>query len=506
MAMAKKYIRFLMIVVPIGLAVLLVYNIFNLSKDKQSSQNIENKMTVGQENNIFSDIEAPRNFDWKKYSGTTLNFIVENNINADILTKHVASFTDLTGINVNIVALDYDSMIQKINLDFISKTGKFTLIYVDPYQTLNRFSNDLSNLNKFNNSALLPHIQGGLDDFFEEQVMIESYFINQNKLCSIPFDTTTMIFFYRKDIFSKYREQFMQENGFDWTPGTQAFTWERFVQISEWISKNVPKDEVKYGSGYMGQKHNSLYCLFSTILASYGGDYFEDENISTIGTEKPNNIMINSEEFIEALKMYKKINSVSSPESQDWNWYDTAEAFKNGEVAMMFNWDENISAIENAAISKVAGNVGYSILPYGSERSANIYGGAGIGINNYATDAEKEAAWLFIVWATSPQVQSLILEEAGGGSLPPRKSICNEVNLEQFSAGGDSKGISKTALKQSNVVLESWKEENVYYRPKVENFYDIERIIIDEIYNMLHHDLDPEWTAQQIYNRINNLT
>jgi multiple sugar transport system substrate-binding protein len=172
----------------------------------------------------------------------------------------------------------------------------------------------------------------------------------------------------------------------------------------------------------------------------------------------------------------------------------------------MLNWDENISAIENASISQVAGNVGYSILPYGSVRSANIYGGSGIGINNYATNIEKEAAWLFIVWATSPQIQSFILEESGGGSLPPRKSICSEENIGLADLKTGRKGISKTALKQSHVVLEAWKKENVYYRPKVQNFYYIERIIIDEVYNMMRDDLEPEVTAQKIYTRINNLT
>ncbi|MDF2594798.1 MAG: hypothetical protein K0R69_1139 [Clostridia bacterium] len=504
--MIKNYLRFIGITIVALGGLLSCIIAFNVSRDEFGEEKKQKETTNRPITENPYNIEVPENFDWKKFNGTSLNFIVENNINADILTKHVGRFTELTGININIVALDFDSMIQKINLDFISKTGKFTLIYVDPYQTLNRFSQDLCNLNKYNSSSLLPHIQGGLEDFFEEQVMIESYFINQNELCSIPFDTTTMIFFYRKDIFSKYKEQFMKENGFDWTPGTTEFTWERFIQISEWISNNVPKDEVKYGSGYMGQKHNSLYCLFSTILASYGGDYFEDENISTVGTEKPNNIIINNKAFVEALKIYKKINSVSSPESREWNWYDTAEAFKNGEVAMMLNWDENISAIENASISQVAGNVGYSILPYGSVRSANIYGGSGIGINNYATNIEKEAAWLFIVWATSPQIQSFILEESGGGSLPPRKSICSEENIGLADLKTGRKGISKTALKQSHVVLEAWKKENVYYRPKVQNFYYIERIIIDEVYNMMRDDLEPEVTAQKIYTRINNLT
>jgi hypothetical protein len=42
---------------------------------------------------------------------------------------------------------------------------------------------------------------------------------------------------------------------------------------------------------------------------------------------------------------------------------NSVEAFKNGEIARMPNWDENYwAAIENKELSRVAGKVGYSIL------------------------------------------------------------------------------------------------------------------------------------------------
>ena len=33
------------------------------------------------------DIEAPEGFDWKQFDGMTLNFLIENNIYANVLSK-----------------------------------------------------------------------------------------------------------------------------------------------------------------------------------------------------------------------------------------------------------------------------------------------------------------------------------------------------------------------------------------------------------------------------------
>ncbi|AKL95921.1 ABC-type sugar transport system, periplasmic component [Clostridium aceticum] len=454
---------------------------------------------------IFPNIKAPIDFDWRQFEGMTLNFLVENNINANVLSKESQLFTEITGININIRPMDFSTLIQKINIDFISKTGKYQLVYVDPYQTLNRFAEtNLEDLNRYNNDPNLPHIPGGIEDFFEKQILVDSYFIDQETLYTVPFDTTTMIMYYRKDIFEKYKEAFMEEKGYDWTPGQPDFTWERYVEIAAWIEKNV--DEVKYGSGHMAQKHNSIFCDFSNVLAAYGGDYFSDKNIGGLGLRAPRHIRILEPNFIDALNMYKKIVNTSSPESLYWDWYDTAEAFKNGEIAMMPNWDENASAIENPATSKVAGKVGYSILPNGLKRSANIFGGSGIGINQHANEREKQAAWLFIVWATSPQTQLFVLQHPEGGGIPPRKSVYADETIEQVLEGYAEENSEKyRTMLQLPTVLQAWEEENVYYRPKIGNFYHIEQIIIKNLHEMIRDNLSAEDTARLMYDEIRAL-
>ena len=161
---------------------------------------------------------------------------------------------------------------------------------------------------------------------------------------------------------------------------------------------------------------------------------------------------------------------------------------------MMPNWDENWAAIENGELSKVAGKVGYSILPYGDVRSANIYGGAGIGISKFATEEQKKAAWLFIVWMASRDIQLVILNAPEGGNIPPRKSVCEDEEIRKA-----------TNALQMEVVLSAWEEDKVYFRPKTANFVHVERIIKDTLYDMLRNDLTPEATAHALAGQIDTL-
>lgn len=370
--------------------------------------------------NEIGNVEAPADFDWRQCEGTILNFICEDNINANILSKETERFTETTGIKVNIKRMDFNTLEEKINMEFISKTAQYDLIYVDPYKTLNRFYDGLEDLNQYENDPTLPHIVGGIGSFDKEQLEICSYFSNTELLYAIPFDSTTMILFYRKDILEQYKEQMKTELGFEPDPENGTFTWDQYIAVAEWIDKNVDKSVIKYGSITMSARHNSIYTAFSTVLGAYGGNYFASEKVTSLGSDTSSNILSKTAEFKAALEEFKKLTAINPKNNLGYTWDEAANTFTNGEAAMMMNWDENVSAIEN---SPVAGKVGYSILPKGSVRSSNIYGGSGIGINSYAGSKRKLAAWLFIVWATSPEVQMRSFTEKEGGTLPTRTAL-----------------------------------------------------------------------------------
>ncbi|MCA0384081.1 MAG: extracellular solute-binding protein [Firmicutes bacterium] len=439
----------------------------------------------------FENYTFPEGFDIRKYEGITLNFIVENNLSANILSLETEEFTKLTGINIKIRPTDYDTFIQKINLDFISKAGDYQLIYSDPYQTLNRFHDGLEVLNQYMLAPDLPKLQVPISDFFRTQLEVCSYFETTDALYTIPFDSTTMVLYYRKDVFEDFKNAFMRDKGYDWTPGTEDFTWERYIEVAQWIDTYVPNEIVEFGSGQMAQAHNSIFCEFSNVLASNGGDYFRDENIGTLGRSSFDKLDVMSPAFVSSLDLYKRIVDVSAPASLTWKWEDAADAFSRGKIAMMLNWDENYAQLDNSSNFRVRGNVGTAILPYGTVRSANIYGGSGIGINKYASEEEKEAAWFFITWASSKDMQLRILTEPTGGALPTIQSAYDAIDPD-----------FRASHPQIDTVLKAWAPENIYLRPKLENFYTIEQHIIEALHTMVRDDLDPNEVALTLYRNI----
>jgi multiple sugar transport system substrate-binding protein len=440
-----------------------------------------NTELFGEQESKFGNVEAPETFDWKSCDGTILNFICEDNINANILSQECEKFTEVTGIKVNIKRMDFNTLEEKINMEFISKTAQYDLIYVDPYKTLNRFSDGLEDLNQYENDPTLPHIVGGMDSFSKEQLEVCSYFGDTDKLYAIPFDSTTMILFYRQDIFDQYKVQMKKDLGFEPDPGSGDFTWEQFIAVSRWIDGNVDNSKVKYGSITMSANHNSIYTAFSSVLSAYGGDYFTNEKIVSLGTVTGPEIQSGTSEFKTALKRFKEIIALNPESKQGFTWDEAANAFTQGEVAMMINWDENVSAVEN---SVVAGKVGYHVLPKGNQRSANIYGGSGIGINSYSSSKKKLAAWMFIVWATSPTVQMKSFTEKAGGTLPTRTALRASIEKEY------SKGIP-----QVPAMVKSQEKEYAYYRPKMENGYEFENIIITNLFQMVQKDSDVKFVA-----------
>src|SRR3989339_358182 len=120
---------------------------------------------------------------------------------------------DKTGIRVVVEQLTLDDMVQKVALDFSSESGNYEVIYVDSRQVLAPFYKNLVQLNTLMADLSLPQIPQGLDDFFPTQVSEVGRMLDEENLYALPYDTPTMIWFYRTDIFDKYRERFQRDAG-----------------------------------------------------------------------------------------------------------------------------------------------------------------------------------------------------------------------------------------------------------------------------------------------------
>jgi len=432
---------------------------------------------------------------WKQYSGTTLNFISENTAPTAAIASNLQPFTDLTGITVNVLQLELGTMVQKVALDIGSGEGSYQIVYADPYQIVAPYHDALAELDEFNEDENLPSVPKGLEDFISTQLAAAGRFADENKLYGLPYDCPTMIWMYRKDLFEKYGDSMSQDLGFDPTPSASS-TWGEYYQIAKWFNEN--QDEVPYGTGHQARQYDSLMCDFSNILWCYGGDYFDNEVVGSLGTVDPGPSTLDQPEALEAAAFYKKLLGIAHPGSVSWDWNATDEAFRTGQIAMTPNWHEFTAVDQDPAESEIAGKIGYSPLPKGPARNANMYGGSSIAINGASPVEEQRAAWLFLVWATSPDTMLMGMKSDVGGGTPTRRSLYElpEVKKEMKPPS------DMPNLLTYDAVSEAWKPENIGLRPKIPSWNECDTIIYTEVSKMLADQKSPEEamkTAKQYF-------
>lgn len=433
---------------------------------------------------------------WMQASGTKINFVSENTPPTTAISKELASFKKLTGIDVEITQMQLGALIKKVALDFGAGRSAYDVIYADPYQVVSPYHAGLADLNALNDDASLPSVPKGLDDFIQAQLGAVGYFGSKEKLYALPYDCPTMIWIYRKDLFDKYHDQMVKDLGFDPTPSAKL-TWEQYYQIAKWFNGDQAK-EVKYGTGHQAKQYDSLQCDFSNVLMAYGGEYFENgDKVGLLGTTTPGPCMLDQKAAVNAAKFYQKLLKIADPGSTSWDWTGVANAFQNSRFAMMPEWHEFAGALETGPL---AGKVGYAPLPTGPARSANLFGGTGVGINGNATGKQRAAAWLFLIWATSPQTQLDSLKIGGG--TPTRTSV---YNMPEVKAASHPPTDIPSMLTADTMQI-AWQDDFIGLRPKIPEWPRADTAIFTQLSKMLAGEQSPEQTMMTTKKMIDQAT
>ena len=430
-----------------------------------------------------ADEAAPPGDDLRRFAGTTLNFISENTAPTSAIAANLEPFRRLTGIDVQIVQLELTALVQRVALDLASGVGSYHVIYADPYQVLAPYHQALADLNRFQEDPNLPDAEQ-LQDFFPVQLDAAGKFGRDGKLYALPYDAPTLVWMYRRDVLEKHRERMQQDLGFDPMPRDDS-TWEQWYETSRWLRDHRDQTGIPFGTGHQARQHDSLMNDFSNVLWAYGGDYFPNgQAVGRFGTNDPGEPLLDRPEALEAADVYRRLVSIAHPSSTGWDWTGLAEAFGAGQVAMCAEWHEFAAGFETGPL---AGKVDYARLPRGPVRSANMYGGTGIGINGQSSERDQQAAWLFVTWATSKEVQLSNLKSEVGGGTPTRESIYRlpEVRNEMRRPS------EMPNILTTDAVFEAWQPENVGLRPKIAAWNECDTTIFTELSKMLAGK-DPE--------------
>lgn len=244
---------------------------------------------------------------------------------------------------------------------------------------------------------ILKDQQGYLKGFVEGAV--QDYGMYVESLYTIPFMPGAQILFYQKDLFESRALQVRFQRRYN--EGLQPpRTWKQFNAVAEFFTRSyTPESPVRYGVSMSSGKNVYTSIDFLNRLWAYGGHMFDEHG----------NITINSNNAVNALKNLKISHQFCSDRKLS-SWDECAAEFSSGDSAMVILYNSDVGDINNYTKSKVAGNLGYALIP----GSAPVQGGWSLGLNRHGK--HQEEAERFLLWACGSQ-NGIPLSILGGSTF-----------------------------------------------------------------------------------------
>jgi multiple sugar transport system substrate-binding protein len=327
----------------------------------------------------------------KQFSGITLNVVWEDSLQLeDPINYSGPKFEELTGIKINPVGKPFTELFQSQVAEHIGQTGAYDVLSFPPAWTADFVSQGMAEplqpfIDQYGNPA-------DLEDFHPLYRGLMNYGGN---IYGIFDDGDTIILYYRTDLFEDQanKDEFKAANGFDLAPPTD---WDQYDAIQAFFTE---KGGGNSWGGASQRLAGQVYGWFSEEFRNRGGRFFDDETLD--GT-------LSSEPGVTTLNAMLNRNKTMPPGIETWGFPEVLAAWMSGQLAMIGGtwppigrWSEGTTAEQLNWVpeTQVAGKVGYSIMPMGHSLHNS---GFNLGVS--ADSKNKEAAYLFIQWATSPSV------------------------------------------------------------------------------------------------------
>ncbi len=317
----------------------------------------------------------------RAYAGTTINVMLENHPSSNAIKELVPEFEELTGIKVNCEILPYEEMPEKILLSFNMGSSDYDVVMNDSLSMTGYVSNDyVYALDDFvTNEAINQFVN--LGDFVP--TYLESM-KRDGKLYGLPVYGESTFLMYRKDLFEEYNLEVPQ-------------TMEQLIECAKTIYEGT-NGEIA-GITMRGQQGIHVLYTWSGFLWGNGGRWFDENGKMDLA----------SPEAIEAAQVYADLLNDYGPEGYaNFGWQENRLLFQQGKAAMTIDATVNGAYCEDPSGSDVVGKVGYAAVP--AFAGAKQYGGQhALAVHPmYLSKFSKnpEAAFLFMSWALSGEVQS----------------------------------------------------------------------------------------------------
>ena len=257
--------------------------------------------------------------------------------------------------------------------------------------------NDVSTSFMYRSGAVVPMYEfikedKNFDESKLEDVLLNYYRINGN-LYSMPFNSSTAILVYNKNAF--------REVGLD--PEKAPKSYKEIEEYSRKLVKTNKNGVVdRYGFSII-----SYAWFIEQLLANDNSLYVDEENGRN--GKLPTKVVY-GKQLPVILDWMRRMNTEKLATNYGREWNTTRSAFNSGKVAMFLDSSAGITGV----IKNSNFEVGIAFIPNESgEFNGSIIGGASLWITKSENKAKQKAAWDFVKYATSKDVQAFWSSKTG---------------------------------------------------------------------------------------------
>ncbi len=366
---------------------------------------------------------ASAKFDWQRFSGQSINVLFTNHPWQQAVAPLISQFEKLTGINVKLTVMPESTYYNRALLGLGAGSAPFDVFFQDLVDFgYNAWQNGwLESLDSYvGDPTLTDKAAYDVADFYPKFMDGFRLPTSSGQLYGIPITVETYFIFYRTDVFAKY--------GIN---AAQLKTLDDWLAAIEGLAPKVRKDNM-YAAVIRGVPASLIDQFDAMALDCWGNRPYVERRLNFFDQQW--HPQFTSASVVKALGSWARVEKVSPPGITAYDWYNCTAQFQQGRVAT-FWFDASLfaSIFEDPKVSRVAGKVGYAMVPAGAGGQAprTAFWNWGLGIPK--SGHNKNAAWYFIQWATSKQID---LQAAPKTFAPVRKSSWHNAGLiKQFPAG-----------------------------------------------------------------------
>lgn len=346
---------------------------------------------------VVVGLTSAQNVDWStqlgNWSGKTLHIIMIQDPWVTAFDKIDPEFEKLTGAKVVVDSFGYDQTHEKEVLVGTSRSDQYDVVVLDsPWigefadggfvEDLAPYVNKDASIVQFN-------------DFVPPFQAVSQW---KGMTVGIPFGAYFVTMDYRKDLFQADNIA-VPKTIADFKAAAAHFT-------------NNPKYPGFYGAALNYQKGSPIGQAYFEYIYNFGGKPFASEYPGSPDMYGDMTPQFTSPQSIAVVNFFKDMLQYEPPGASNFAWDQRATAFAVGKVAMVNAWSVRTPLFVQPDRSQVADKFATALFPsVAGQKPVPPLGGWVMGINKFTK--QKDLAWDYIKWFTSPEVHKQFVLAGG---------------------------------------------------------------------------------------------